>query len=272
MSVNPNSRKCSGEIESDCCTTETCDMFEFMSKYVGFKILHPGGLKATSDLLEFLNITKNQRVLDIACGKGLTSIQIARMYGCEVVGIDIRADSVEEAKRNAKKYSVEHLVSFQTVDATKMPFPDNQFDVTLAQAMLILVKDGSLVMKEALRVLKPGGRAGWLELCWRDQPTKEFMKDASNAMCGACIGNVGTVGQWEQKFKESINRNVKSTIYPMMFRGMGGMVGDEGLFSGLKIMTKYMTNSGIRRRMQRLNSFFKSYPKFTGYGIFTFHK
>jgi ubiquinone/menaquinone biosynthesis C-methylase UbiE len=257
---------------SDCCTTETCDMFEFMSRYVGFKVLHPGGPKATLDMLALLNIDGRKKILDIACGKGITSIQIARKFGCKVVGIDIRGDSLEEATQNAKRKGVAHLVSFQEADATKMPFPENDFDVTLAQAMLILVKDSSLVMQEAMRVLKPGGKAGWLELCWRGRPSNDFLRAASEAMCGACIGNAGTDEQWKKKFAEACQRDVISTVYPMIFRGMVGMLLDEGLVNGVRIMAKYMTNANIRKRMQKLNTFFKTYPQFTGYGIFTFQK
>jgi uncharacterized metal-binding protein len=55
-----------------CCNEETCDMFEFMSEHVGLKILHPGGMDATKQMLSYLKLHEGLKVLDIACGKGRT--------------------------------------------------------------------------------------------------------------------------------------------------------------------------------------------------------
>ena len=54
----------------------------------------------------------------------------------------------------------------------------------------------------------------------------------------------------------------------MRFRGISGIVADEGIVNGFKIMFKYLANSGIRARMKRLNNFFKAYPEYLGYGIY----
>ena len=56
--------------QTEGCTVENCDLFDFMAKYVGLSVLHPGGLKATEKLAEDLKISKNTKVIDIAFGKG----------------------------------------------------------------------------------------------------------------------------------------------------------------------------------------------------------
>jgi methylmalonyl-CoA mutase cobalamin-binding subunit len=50
------------------CSIARCDIFEFMAKYVGMTVIHPGGMKATKELLEQLAITKDSQVVDIASG------------------------------------------------------------------------------------------------------------------------------------------------------------------------------------------------------------
>jgi ubiquinone/menaquinone biosynthesis C-methylase UbiE len=60
-----------------------------MSDHEGLKILHPGGVESTRKLIEMVGITKNMKVLDIACGKGRASVGLAKTFGCKVTGIDI---------------------------------------------------------------------------------------------------------------------------------------------------------------------------------------
>lgn len=260
------------QADDTCCDEETCDMFDFMSDYVGLKILHPGGKIGTKQLLGPLGLKRGMKVLDIACGKGRNSVDIAKKYGCMVVGIDILDNSIEEARKYAKKHNVEHLVNFIKADAENLPFPDNEFNITIAQAMLILVNNKSKVVCEALRVLKPGGKSGWIELSWKSQPDKEFSNRASREICAKCIANVVTFDEWKKLFTESGFLNVKVARYDMNYRGFFRMIQDEGFLNGLKVMYRYMTKSKIRNRMKRLSTFFKTNPEYTGYGIYTGNK
>jgi ubiquinone/menaquinone biosynthesis C-methylase UbiE len=255
-----------------CCNEETCDMFDFMSDYVGLKILHPGGKNATKQLLVPLGLKKGMKVLDIACGKGRNSVDIAKKYGCMVVGIDILESSIEEARQYAKKHNVESLVSFIKAYAENLPFPDNEFDITIAQAMLILVNNKSKVVREALRVLKPGGKSGWTELSWKSQPDNDFCNRASREICAKCIANVVTFDEWKKLFTDSGFLDVKVNRYDMNYRGFFRMIQDEGFLNGLNVMCRYMTKPKIRNRMKKLNTFFKTYPEYTGYGIYTGNK
>ncbi len=251
------------------CSFESCDMFDFMSDYVGRTILHPGGVKATQKLLESLKINKNTKVLEIACGKGLTSIYLAKKYDCQVVGIDILEKSIEKARFAAKSKGVSHLVSFHQGDAQKLQFSDNEFDIILAQAVLVLVQHKSKVIREATRVLKPGGLLGWIEFSWKKQPTNDFISTATKEICGVCIANTKTYDGWEELFKREGIRDLQIEKHNMELRGMLEMVAEEGWVNGLKIVYRLLTNIQIRTRMMKLATFFKSYPEYVGYGIFT---
>ena len=255
-----------------CCSEEDCDMFDFMSQHVGLKMLHPGGISATRKLISLLSPGKNMKVLDIGCGKGRTSVYLAKKYGCQVIGIDILPESIEEAKKYAQKHKVSHLVDFQVADAQNLPFADGDFDMTLSQAVLILTNDKHKAIREAARVLKPGGRSGWLELSWKVIPASEFQEKATKEICAKCISNVVTFEIYENDFKNEGFENVQTHKYDMQFNGMYGMLRDEGLFNGIKVVWKYISNSRIRKRMMKLDNFFKSYPEYIGYGIFISNK
>jgi arsenite methyltransferase len=254
--------------EETCCL-ESCDMFDFMSEHVGRNILHPGGRKASDALIDLLQLDRNKTVLDVACGKGLTSVAVAKKYGCKVVGVDILEKSIEKARAFAVKHGVEHLVEFKVADAQKLPFTSNRFDATIAQAMLILVDDKIKAVREINRVLKPGGRSAWLELSWRKKTTKEFIERASKEICAACIARVDTFEGWQKTFKKGGVKNLRTQKNDLISSGVRGMFEDEGPSNGMAILFRMATRPSIRKRMNGLSLFFKTYREYLGYGIYS---
>ena len=69
---------------------------EWLSLLVG-ESLHPGGLELTRHLGQRLRLGPADRVLDIACGTGTTSVFLAQEFGCHVTGVDYGAQQIERA-------------------------------------------------------------------------------------------------------------------------------------------------------------------------------
>jgi arsenite methyltransferase len=251
---------------------EKCDIFDFMAKYVGMSVLHPGGFASTKRLLHSFTLDKDKKVLDIACGKGTTSILIAKKFGCRVVGIDISPVLIEEAKKLAKRNKVDKLIDFQIADATHLPFNDNEFDASIAQAMLVLIDDKESAIREALRVIKSSGLAGWIELTWQQNPSDLFMKQVSEVICAYCMLNVKMLDGWKNLFIKSGASNLKTEVYPMYFSGFLGMIRDEGFSNTIRVIKKFLTESKVRTRMNTMNRFFKKNEDIFGFGIYTMIK
>ncbi len=254
--------------EMNECTIEDCDIFDFMAKYVGLSVLHPGGFAATQKLAAECKIDRQTRVLDNACGKGTSAIFLARKYGCQVEGLDISEDLIKEAREFARQKSVSDIVNFRVGDALDLPYPGNDFDVSVSQAMLILVSDKHKAVQEAKRVVKPGGYAGWLELSWKKNPTPEIMEAVSNEICAYCMTNVLTFENWEKLFRDVGFSQVKVIRSPMTMSGMRGMIRDEGFGNMMRVMAKFVFNARVRKRMRNLNAFINSNPQYFGYGIY----
>jgi len=254
------------------CTVEKCDIFDFMARHVGMTVIHPGGFAATRRLAESCHLDSKTKVVDIACGKGTSAVYLAERYGCQVVGLDISEDLIAHATRLAKRKGLEGKVTFHVGDALDMPFPDNEFDVAISQAMLVLVDDQRKAIQEAIRVTKPGGYLGWLELSWRAEPTDQFMKDVSTVICAYCMSNAHTYEGWQSLLSGLGVRELKTVAEPMEFRGMRGMVADEGLVNTARVALKYVTNSRVRTRMRTMDRFFKNNPSYFGYGIYVGRK
>ncbi len=110
----------------------------------------------------------DQAVLDVGCGRGLATIAAAqRVPGGRVVGIDLwrnrdlAGNSPEAARANAQAAGVASRVSTETGDATELPFADATFDVVVSTTVLHNVPSAagrSRAIKEAFRVLRPGGK------------------------------------------------------------------------------------------------------------------
>jgi 2-polyprenyl-6-hydroxyphenyl methylase/3-demethylubiquinone-9 3-methyltransferase len=92
------------------------------------------------------------RILDIGCGAGFLSNELARQ-GFDVTGIDASRESLDVARRHDSTGSVE----YRSADARRLDFDDATFHVACALDFLEHVEDPVLVVRETSRVLKPGG-------------------------------------------------------------------------------------------------------------------
>jgi 2-polyprenyl-6-hydroxyphenyl methylase/3-demethylubiquinone-9 3-methyltransferase len=98
------------------------------------------------------NIGYHGRVLDLGCGAGLLTNQVAQA-GYQVTGIDISGSSLKVAKERDMTKSVDYVEG----DVYKLPFKNHSFDVVIATDLLEHVSDPRQVVSEASRVLQPGG-------------------------------------------------------------------------------------------------------------------
>jgi len=98
-------------------------------------------------------------VLDVGCGVGHWSMLLAAVMPehVRVTGMDREQSWVDEASERARTRGLEHRFSYRQGDAQRLPFPDDTFDLTTCQTVLIHMRDPSAVIAEMLRVTKPGG-------------------------------------------------------------------------------------------------------------------
>jgi len=92
------------------------------------------------------------KFLDIGCGAGLLTNDLAAR-GHEVFGVDLSEKSLAVAGRQDKTASVRYL----QCDAASLPFENESFDAVAAMDLLEHVDDPVLIVREAARVLRPGG-------------------------------------------------------------------------------------------------------------------
>ncbi|TMC37319.1 MAG: class I SAM-dependent methyltransferase [Chloroflexi bacterium] len=97
------------------------------------------------------------RVLEVAPGPGYLAIEIARLGGFQVTGLDISRTFVEIAAENARRAGVE--VEFRQGDVAEMPFANESFDLVVCQAAFKNFTLPRSALAEMHRVLRSGGTA-----------------------------------------------------------------------------------------------------------------
>jgi len=101
-----------------------------------------------------------QRVLDVGCGAGVDALLAGLMVGPEgeVMGMDLSPDMLDRAWKNAGLCDARNVVFFEG-QAEALPFENESFDLVVSSGAYDLAADKERALAEALRALRPGGRA-----------------------------------------------------------------------------------------------------------------
>src|SRR5438874_1944104 len=117
-------------------------------------------------LVSSVDASAEDRVLDVATGTGLVARELARRYGCAVVGLDQSATMLAAAAaRNG------HMPLIRG-RAERLPFPDASFDHLTFTYLLRYVDDPAATMRELARVVKPWGRIAMVEFAVPSGPLR----------------------------------------------------------------------------------------------------
>jgi SAM-dependent methyltransferase len=123
-------------------------------------------IEARAAYLDLLGVTAGERVLDVGCGSGVVTRDIARRLGPSgrAVGIDPSPQLLAVARELAQTAGLGGQVEFREGGALQLPFPDGAFDVAVAVTVLAHTPGGEHAVPEMARVVRPGGRVGVFDL------------------------------------------------------------------------------------------------------------
>ena len=112
----------------------------------------------TQLMLDRAAITAGDDVLDVGCGTGRQSCDLAANHGAKVLGITTSEAGVAAATELATSRRLEASARFEVRDGMDNQLPDSSFDVVWALESSHLMRDRPALLAEAVRVLRPGGR------------------------------------------------------------------------------------------------------------------
>ena len=152
-----------GEKASCCNTTDCCTEKEYTDISDDYSNLR--GYYQDADLnlgcgipTEFANINTGDTVVDLGSGAGNDCFVARSLVGDtgKVIGIDMTADMIEQATKNASKLNYKN-VEFVLGEIEDLPLSDGIADVVISNCVLNLVPDKAKAFHEVYRILKKGG-------------------------------------------------------------------------------------------------------------------
>jgi len=152
-------------------------------------VFHPGGLALTQHLGEIIGLGPEDRVLDVACGRGASAVHLAERFGCHVTGLDYGVENIAAAEAHAAAKGVAPLTAFRQGDAEKLPFDDGTFDAVISECSFCTFPDKGTAAAEMARVLRPGGRLGLSDMTVKS-PLPEDLQTLLAWV--ACLAGAGT--------------------------------------------------------------------------------
>ena len=114
------------------------------------------------------------RVLEVGVGTGISLPQYAPHL--RIFGTDISEAMLRKAKRRVDELRLKNVEGLAVMDAEKLEFPDNSFDVVMAQYVVTAVPNPEAALHEFARVLRPGGELIILTRVSADAGVRRFIE------------------------------------------------------------------------------------------------
>ena len=225
---------------------------------VGKKVLRPGGLELTLQMLSDAKLT-GSRVVEYAPGLGRTASEILAARPASYTGVD--KDPV------AAKHVSELVGTRGTVinaDASDTGLESGSADVVVGEAMLTMQgeKSKKAIISEAVRLLAPGGRYAIHELAVQpDTIDEELHTQIRKDLARAIHVNARplTCAQWSQLLEEC--GLVVDSVHtaPMALLDFSRNIRDEGFMQTLRIIRNVLSDRELRARVLGMRKTFRTY-------------
>ena len=145
-------------------------------------------------------LNPGETVLDLGSGGGIDVLLSARRVGPtgKAYGLDMTDDMLALARENQKKAGLEN-VEFLKGEIESIPLPDASVDVIISNCVINLSGDKDRVLREAFRVLKPGGRFAVSDVVVRGEVPEEIRR--SMLLWVGCIAGALSDSDYQSKLK-----------------------------------------------------------------------
>lgn len=113
---------------------------------------------------DLMNAGPRSQVLDVGCGYGAFARYLSHRFGCRVLATNISERELEWGRELTAKAGLDDLVTFEWADYHDLPYDIDSFDFYTSQEAFLHAADKRMVLAEAHRVLKPGGKIVFTDL------------------------------------------------------------------------------------------------------------
>jgi arsenite methyltransferase len=148
-----------------------------------------------------------ETVLDLGSGGGIDVLLSARRVGPagKAYGLDMTDEMLALARDNQRKAGAEN-VEFLKGEIENIPLPDNSIDVIISNCVINLSADKGRVMREAFRVLKPGGRFAVSDIVVRGEIPAEIQRKVE--LWAGCVAGALKESDYRERLKAAGFENI----------------------------------------------------------------
>ena len=227
---------------------------------LGKRVLRPGGRQLTCQMIEALNIGSTDAVIEFAPGLGETARLALGKKPANYTAVERDKDAaalVQKILRGPEQRCVVGL-------AEETGLPDASATVVYGEAMLSMQtpQQKSRIVREAHRLLKPGGRYGIHELCLipndlAESTKQEIQNDLANAIHHGT--RPLTIAEWQGLLVAEGFLVQTQAQAPMHLLEPWRIIQDEGMFGALRFAFNLLCNREARRRVLAMRQVFRKY-------------
>jgi ubiquinone/menaquinone biosynthesis C-methylase UbiE len=239
------------------------DPYTFFA-FLGKRVVHPGGRRATEELFELGSFEPGLKVLDIGCGVGTTAIELQGRFQAEVTAADLSPVMLSLAARNLERAGVTRGVRLQQADIVDLPFADGSFDRVVAEAVTMFV-DRRQAASELTRVCRPGGLVLATEFMWRRPPTPRAREAFLGQVCPGM--QFDSLEEWKEIYRSAGLTDLQIKTGPFEMMTPRGFLEDEGLANSLRVISTAISRPAYFRRMAWLMPRIARAVPFLGYVV-----
>jgi len=227
---------------------------------MGKRVLRPGGLELTRQLLSALAIAEGDDVVEFAPGLGVTARMTLARRPLTYSAVERDRDAAEVVRRYLFGPNEQCIVG--TAEQTGLR--GDCATVVYGEAMLSMQPAAakSRIVAEAARLLRPGGRYGIHELCLVPDDLDRSIRDDVQRELTAEV-HVGvrplTSGEWRQLLESAGLTVVAEATAPMHLLEPWRLVNDEGLPGALRFLWNVARHAAARRRVLAMRRIFRKY-------------
>src|ERR671920_124943 len=183
--------------------------------------------KVLREYLDAMAVDSAETVLDLGCGTGVAARTIARRadFSGSLTGIDLSPYLVEAARRLADEERLGGRVEFHSADTRDLDIPGGRFDAVVAHTLVSHVPEALTVLKEAGRVVKPGGLIAVFDGDYAsmtfalDDPVQS--KKYDEALINAVVTSPRVMRQMPRRLRQAGLEMVRNFPYTMAEVGKG---------------------------------------------------
>lgn len=225
---------------------------------LGKKVLRPGGRQLTETMLDSVDVTPDDRVVELAPGLGATARALMACKPASYTAVDHDAEAAASTRSVVEPLGGTVLVG----PAQHVPLPDGAASVVVGEAMLTMQSDANkaAIVGEAARLLDSGGRYAIHELCLVPDDidadlAQQIWSDLSRTI------HVGarplTVDAWRALLEASGLTIVAEHRAPMALLAPRRIVADEGALAAGRFFAHLATDRAARQRVTEMRNCFQ---------------